>query len=67
MKTPYTQNGLRKYDHLPPEEAIIRAWMTPGVNPRWHDLTRDAVRDAMPVMARALDRLEKEYKNGHTS
>ena len=62
-KTPVTHNGLRKYDHLPPEFAIYMAWTTPGINPQWNAERKQEVRVGMPLLARALDRLV-EKRNG---
>jgi len=50
--------GLHQYDHLPAAEAARRAWTHYGVRPVWHLLAQETVRNAMPVLARALDRLE---------
>lgn len=55
-KTPTTPNGFRQYDELPPLEAIRKAWREPGINPKWHRASKQVVRDAMPLLARALDR-----------
>ena len=55
--TPTTARGRTALDSLPPEEALARAWSEPGNNPRWHRLCQQVVRDCMPVLARALDRL----------
>lgn len=63
-KTPYTEEGLVQYDALPPEEALVRAWTEPGPNPAWHWATRKEVRDAMPLLARALDRLADRHPSG---
>jgi hypothetical protein len=60
MKTPYTDKGLIQYDHLTPVEAVAKAWTEPGPHPAWHEETKRAVRDAMPLLARALDRLTTE-------
>lgn len=57
MKMPVTYKGLRKYDDLPALEAVVKAWTTLGRNPRAHLFAQDKVRDLMPVMARALDRV----------
>ena len=57
METPTTPSGLRQYDHLPPVNAILAAWLEPGLNPAWHEQAKAATRDAMPLLARALDRL----------
>ena len=57
MKTPYTDKGLVQYDGLEPLDAVIKAWTEEGPHPAWHEETKRAVRDAMPLLARALDRL----------
>ena len=56
MKTPYTEDGLRRFDHLPAAEAVAAAWVWEGPQPDWHRQTQQ-VRDAMPVLARAIERL----------
>lgn len=56
MRTPTTPRGRAAYDHLPPLEAIVKAWTEPGPSPYWHRTAQDQVRRAMPVLARALDR-----------
>lgn len=48
---------LEKYDHLPPEMAIIRAWTDGDPSPRWHALAIRDVHQAMPLLARAVERL----------
>jgi hypothetical protein len=60
VKTPITDKGLRKYDHLSPEEAAKAAWKNPGRYPSWHTAAQRQVEAAMPLLARALKRLEKE-------
>jgi len=55
--TPVSERGLRQYDALPPLEAIVKAWNNPGKHPSHHEAARRTVRDAMPLLARALDRL----------
>lgn len=60
MKTPTTDKGLRKYDHLPPIEAVRKAWEVKGVRPFFHDMAKGQVHSIMPLLARALDRLEQE-------
>lgn len=57
MKTPVTAEGLVKYDHLEPVDALVRAWTTPGRYPYWHARAQHVVRQAMPLLGRALDRL----------
>ena len=60
MRTPVTPGGLRKYDHLPPAEAAVRAWTTPGTHPEWDYRCKQETREALPLLARALDRLARE-------
>lgn len=62
MRTPSTPSGRSAYDHLPPLEAIIRAWTETGPHPDWHRRAQDEVRRAMPVLAHALDRAERENR-----
>ena len=56
--TPRTPEGLRSLDHLEPADAVLRAWTEAGPNPEWHARTRAELHDSMPLLARALDRLE---------
>ena len=58
--TPRTPEGLRSLDHLEPADAVLRAWTEPGPHPEWHERTRAELHLAMPLLARALDRLEAE-------
>lgn len=58
--TPVSEAGLRKYDDLPAAEAAVKAWTTPGNNPDWNAERMEDVRAAMPLLARALDRLANE-------
>jgi hypothetical protein len=55
--TPMTEEGLTAFDDLPAGLAVMLAWSTPGDFPRWHQKMQDNVRNEMPVLARALDRL----------
>ncbi len=64
MTTPTTPDGLRQYDHLPAAEAARLAWTSPGYHSGWHRQMQDRVRAAMPVLARALDRLADEDARG---
>ncbi len=59
MKTPTTDAGLRRFDNVDPVDAVVRAWTTPGRMPAWHARAQRVVRSAMPVLARALDRLSE--------
>lgn len=60
---------LEKYDHLPPEQAIIRAWTEGEPSPRWHALAVRDVHNAMPLLARAIDRfvevVKEQTKSAH--
>jgi len=56
MKTPTTPEGLKKFDHLMPMDAILLAWNDPGSNPEWHAAAQKQVADVMPLLARALNR-----------
>jgi hypothetical protein len=58
--TPTTEAGLRRLDSLPAAEAVLVAWTAPGPRPDWHFKMQAEVRDSMPVLARALDRLARE-------
>lgn len=60
--TNFTAEGLAVYDNFPVLEAIWQAWTVAGYNPNWHELMRRNVRRDMPVLARALDRLEVERR-----
>lgn len=55
--TSATAAGLRLYDHLKPDDAVVRAWSRPGPNARLHYEMQDQLRRTMPLLARALDRL----------
>lgn len=62
MTTPTTPGGLRQFDALPAAEAVVAAWMRPGRSPRYHKAAQADMRAAMPVLARALDRLAREAR-----
>ena len=62
MKTPFTPEGLRQYDNLPPVEAVVAAWTTAGRRPDWDVRVAGMIRDAAPLLARALDRLAAEHE-----
>lgn len=53
-------NGIRKYDHLPPVEAIVQAWTIKGPQPLYHVRAKGVVAQTMPLLARAIERLVKE-------
>lgn len=56
-KTPVTEEGLKQFDELRVTAAIFAAWNFPGKHPKHHEKMKQEVRDAMPVLGRALDRL----------
>lgn len=60
--TPVTPRGLRKFDHLPPVEAVIAAWTSAGSNPSWGEAAIAETRASMPLLARALDRLVQQQE-----
>lgn len=57
-RTPVT--GLGLYDGLYSLDAVIESWRNAGPRPAWHEARKREVRDAMPLLARALDRLAQE-------
>ena len=59
-KTPVTEYGLQKFDHLPAHEAVLKAWVDSGANHAWHEQQRGVVEDVMPLLARALKRMALE-------
>jgi hypothetical protein len=62
VTTPTDPPGLSQYDHLPALDAVRLAWMNPGRDPEWHRRMQEEVRRAMPVLARALDRMADEHR-----
>lgn len=56
------------YDFLPVEEAIVRAWGNFGPCDQYHITMQQVVREAMPLLGRALDRAvqEKREENWQT-
>ena len=60
--TPVTPRGLRKFDHLPPCEAVIAAWTSVGSNPSWGSDAIAETRAVMPLLARALDRMVRQQQ-----
>jgi len=62
MKTPVSSDGLRRYDSFDPLFAIALAWTVAGLKPRWHRRAQKVVRKAMPLLARALDRLVEDFE-----
>ena len=60
--TPVTPRGLRKFDHLPPAEAVVAAWTSAGSDPSWGEAAITETRAAMPLLARALDRMVRQQQ-----
>lgn len=60
--TPVTPRGLRKFDHLPPAKAVTAAWTSAGSNPSWGEAAIAETRAAMPLLARALDRMVRQQQ-----
>lgn len=56
-RTPVTPAGRRQHDHLPPAEAVRRAWQDTGQHPAHHRAMQREVAERMPLLARALNRL----------
>lgn len=63
MKTPFTDKGLKQYDELDAVDAVVLAWNNTGANAAFHIRAKASVRQSMPVLARALDRLSEELFN----
>jgi hypothetical protein len=55
----------KAFDGLDPVDAAVLAWTVPAGSRFNHDISRKEVADAMPALARALDRLTEE--GPHTS
>ena len=53
------EEGGDKYDTLPAEVAVRLAWTDDGCPPRLLATCQDGVREIMPNLARALDRLSQ--------
>lgn len=53
-------NPLKMYDDLPAEKAVIEAWLNPGKNVGYHEMTKNSIRKLNPILGRALDRLARE-------
>jgi hypothetical protein len=55
--TSLTRDELRRYDHLSPTEAVKRAWTDYEDMTDRHFRLQNRLREEMPVLSRALDRL----------
>lgn len=64
MRTPYSEDGIRKLDDLPAADAVLLAWAMKGRNPKYHERAQQQVRDLMPVLGRALDRFLEQQRVG---
>lgn len=53
-------SSIHRYDHLRALTAARLAWTEKGSDPRRHEEMRKQVRKQMPLLARALDRAEKD-------
>ncbi|WP_129668991.1 hypothetical protein [Phytoactinopolyspora endophytica] len=51
---------------MPPAQAVVRAWTEPSQDPRKHAEAQLAVREAIPDLAYALDRLAAESQHRRT-
>ena len=51
------------YDSLPPEDAVRKAWVYPGISLKTHKEAQERLRKDMPLLARALDRLVDSPEN----
>ena len=60
--TPYTPEGLRQFDHLPPEEALAAAWEVHGPRSEWHTFAQVRLQWSMPVVHRAIMRIIADVK-----
>ena len=65
LRTPV--NNLRLFDHMPVVEAVVEAWTNEGAMPAWHRAAQNQVRSAMPLLARALDRMALIDEEGESS
>lgn len=51
---------IGQLDHLSPVEAVLAAWNRPDSDSKVTNAAQDEVRQVMPLLARALNRLEKQ-------
>lgn len=66
-RTPVTPGAWQAADALPPLEAVVAAWTDPGPNPFWHRMQQEALRQSMPLLAHALDRLAERHPHHRRS
>lgn len=58
---PTANSRIRALDHLPALTAARLAWSDPGREPHHHEAMKREVREKMPLLARALDKAEREH------
>lgn len=58
---PHTVDGLRRLDHLDPEQALIAAWANPDADPK-HLAAQIHLRNHLPLVHRALLRVIERVK-----
>lgn len=56
----HSVEGLRNLDQLPVDEALLQAWTAPDQEPQLRQAAQDQIREVMPLLARALDRLVRK-------
>lgn len=52
--------NLIEFDDLPSGVAVVLAWSDPDVEMEYHQFLKRQVRNSMPVLGRALDRMVEE-------
>lgn len=60
LRTNESIEGLRRLDHLPVADALREAWTSPDQDPELTHAAQQQVREVMPLLARALDRLGQQ-------
>lgn len=62
LRTPITAEALQRARQDDPLTAAVRAWTEPGPHPQYHERCRLTMREAMPLVADALDRLAADHR-----
>lgn len=57
---PVVKLDLIEFDDLPSGVAVMMAWSEAGAEPDYHEFMKRQVRETMPVLGRALDRMVEE-------
>lgn len=57
---PVVEPDIIQFDDLPSGVAVMMAWSEPGIEPEYHEFIKSQVRNSMPVLGRALDRMVEE-------